>query len=326
MKRQKSSETVESRPKKDRILFFDIVRILCIAFIVYDHSQFRLIPDFNQLFFASGNIFFNIYTAGLAGDAVYGMIFISGAVLEYNYAGLEKLHGYAQFLFRRFVRLYPAFWMSLVVSLICFPLLWQNGLIDVLFEFTGFFIVLGQGPGYINLMGWFIAAIVSLYILFPWFSQVMRKYGFPALVGFLVISWGLRFLLTTYNLGPVELFWRWFPLCNAFEFCLGIYLVQAGLYPKTPTRSPVVRELSDMSYYVFIFHIVVIDIFLSYLLSTLGMFDVSLVSGNYPLADTIWYIQMMAGVLIVSYLVMKIDSRLQKWILQQDTVRRFLRS
>ena len=326
MKRQKPTKSGGPAKTKDRILFFDIIRILCVALIVYDHSRWDLIPGINQSLFSDGMGPFNVYTAGLQGYAVYGMILISGAVLEYNYQGLEKLHGYLQFLFRRFIRLYPAFWMSLIVGLIAFPAVWQNALPALLFEFTGFFVVLGLGPGNINIMGWFIAAIVSLYIFFPWFSKIMWRYGLGALIGFCVISWGLRFLLLTYNLVPVDLFWRWFPLCNAFEFCLGIYLVQTGLYPKKENTSPVIRELSDLSYYVFIFHVLVISVFMTYLVKSLGVFDVGLVSGNLPVSLTIFYLQMMIGILVVSWIVMKMDTGLRSWVLQRDSVKKFLRS
>jgi peptidoglycan/LPS O-acetylase OafA/YrhL len=325
MKRKVPRITTQQPQKRERMLFFDIVRILCIAVIVYDHVRWDLIPNFNQFLFPDGTGFFNIYTSGLQGYAVYGLIVVSGAVLEYNYRGLEKVHEYLQFLFRRFIRIYPAFWMSLIFGLIAIPVVWQNTLPSLLFEFTGFFVVLGLGPGNINNMGWFIAAIVSLYLLFPWFSKIMRRYGFQALIGFCIISWGLRFAIITYNLAPLELFWRWFPLCNAFEFCLGIYIVQAGLYPKKANTSSVIKELSDVSYYVFLFHVMVSLVFINYLVSSLGRFDMALVSNNLPVSLTIFYLQMLIGIFVVSWIAMKIDSRVRSWVLQLDMVRNFLK-
>ena len=63
--------------------------------------------------------------------------------------------------------------------------------------------------------------------------QIHLKIPVSAVIGFCILkAWGLRFLLLTYNPVPLDRFWMWFPLCNAFEFCLGIYIVQAGLYPK----------------------------------------------------------------------------------------------
>ncbi|MFZ1897772.1 acyltransferase family protein [Methanoregula sp.] len=335
MAEKKSRKASKSPKRQNRILVFDLVRILCIAIIVYDHSRLLIIPEINQYFFADAMGPFNIYTNGLQGYAVYGLILISGAVLEYNYQGIEKLHGYLQFLFRRFIRLYPAFWMSLILGLILFVVLsplissavWLNSIPSLLFEFTGFFVVLGQGPGNINNMGWFIATIVSLYILYPWFSKIIRKYGLGALAGFCLMSWGLRYLILTYNIVPINLFWRWFPLCNAFEFCLGIYIVQANLYPKKVNTSPVIRELSDLCYYIFLFHTIVITAFVKYLAyppSPLAVFDYSILPNNPYAANTIDYFQMMIAVFVVSWIAMKIDARIRAWIMQRDAIRNFL--
>ncbi len=324
MKAKKSRADKGTTQTRQRILFFDIIRILCVGIIVYDHSRWDLIPGINQFFFPEGSGPFNIYTSGLQGYAVFGMILVSGAVIEYNYQGLEKLHGYLTFLFRRFIRLYPAFWMSLILGLILTPALWSDRLPGLIFEFTGFFVILGLGLGNINIMGWFIATMVCLYLLFPLFSKIIRDYGIIALAGFCIMSWGLRFLIITYNIVPLNYFWRWFPLCNAFEFCLGIYIVQKSLFPKTINTSPIIRELSDVSYYVFLFHILIIGIFSNYLLFPLGRFDVALALNNAYVADLLFYLQMMATVLIASWVIMKIDTRFRSWILQRDAVRNFL--
>lgn len=326
MKQRKLNKFSEAGKTKERILFFDIIRILCVVLIVYDHSRYYLIPWFNQFFFSDGVSPFNIYSSGLQGFAVYGMIFVSGAVLEYNYQGIEKLHQYSQFLFKRFIRLYPAFWMSLIFTLILFPFLLQTNILNIIWEFTGFFIVIGQGSGYINPVGWFIGTIFSLYVLFPVFSQIIRKYQLTAIIGFWILSWGLRFILLTYNLVPLELFCRWFPLCNAFEFCLGIYFIQMKWYPKKENAYPIVQTFSDLSFYVFLFHISVTGIFLTYLLPSLGAFDFTLAGNNSVLGDTFFYIQMMAAILVVSWIAMIMDLQIRKLISQLDCVKKFLKN
>jgi peptidoglycan/LPS O-acetylase OafA/YrhL len=327
MKRQNQKSTDEPAKQGERILFFDILRILCVAIIVYDHSRFYLVPWFNSFFFADGYGPFNIYSSGLQGYAVYGMILVSGAVLEYNYQGLEKLYGYSRFLFKRFLRLYPAFWMSLIATLLLFPFLLQKGFVEIVGEFSGFFFLLNKpGGADINPMGWFIGTIFLLYILYPFFSRIVRKYGLGAVIGFWILSWGLRFLLVTYNLVPLDSFYRWFPLCNAFEFCLGIYLVQISLFPKKENTSPVIRTLADISFYAFLFHFLVFKVFLVYLLQPLLAADAVLAMNNSVLRDTLFYLEMMGSVIIVSWVVMLLDDRIRIWILQQDRVKKFLAS
>jgi len=329
MKPQRSAKKNDtSGNKPERILFFDIVRIICVAVIVYDHSRFYLIEGINQFFFSDGNGPLNIYTSGLQGFAVFGMIFVSGAVLEYNYRGLERISGYSQFLFRRFIRLYPAFWMSLILGIILFPAVAQQNIAGVLFEFTGFFVILGKGPGIINIMGWFIAAIFSLYILYPWFSQLVRRYQFGCIIALCLITWGSRSLVLTYNLIPLDLFWRWFPLFNAFEFCLGIYLVQNAWYPKKENVYPLIRMLADLSFYVFIFHVVVGYVFILDIetLRPLIAFNNVIAMNNITIASTLYYLEMLAAILLVSWVAMKVDNRLRKWIMQQNVIRTFLKS
>jgi peptidoglycan/LPS O-acetylase OafA/YrhL len=327
MKPRKSSKTPEGETKKkDRILFFDLLRIACVAVIVYVHSQYNVVEAINRFLFSDGYGPLNIYPSGLQGFAIYGMIFVSGAVLEYNYRGLDRVSGYAQFIFKRFIRIYPAFWMSLILGILLFPLVLQNHLYGALFEFTGYYVILGKGPGLINEMGWFIAAIFSLYLLFPYLSAFVRKYQLYALVVLCLVSWGLRSVVLTYSLVPLDQFWRWFPLFNAFEFCLGIYLVQNRWYPMTENVYPAVRRLSDLSFYVFLFHVIIFRVFLLDVeqLRPLISFDTMLAMNNLYVGYTIYYLQMMLAALIVSWIAMEADAGIQRWILQRESVKKFL--
>jgi len=258
------------------------------------------------------------------------MIFVSGAVLEYNYRGLERLSRYGQFLFRRLLRLYPVFWISLIFGIILGILLTPAFLLQhipgVLFEFTGFYVVLGQGPGLVNLMGWFIAAIVCLYLLYPWLSRLVSRYQLAAIAGLCLVSWGARSLVLTYNIIPLDQFWRWFPLFNAFEFCLGIYIVQKGWFPKKANTSRIIRLLADLSFYVFLFHTLVIGVLLHLISPSnwLVMLDNAIAMNNLAAGYALYYIETMAAVLIVSWIAMKVDIRIQRWILRQDRVKKFL--
>jgi len=318
MKRRKPSKAIAEPAKKpERLLFFDVIRIVCVALIVYDHGQLYFLQGLNRFLFADGNGPFDIYSAGAQGFAVYGMILVSGAVLEYNYRGLERMSEYSSFLFRRLIRLYPAFWMSLVLGIILFPAVLQQNIGTVLFEFTGFFVVLGQGPGNINIMGWFIAAIVCLYILYPWLSRFIKKYQLWGLAGLCLLSWGARSLVLMYNLIPLDSFWRWFPIFNAFEFCLGIYLVQSGMYPKKENTYPIIHTLADLSFYVFILHVVINNDLFGldmYMLSPLISADMAIAMGNQLVVDGLYWLEAMGTILIVSYIVMRIDNRFQRWI------------
>ena len=307
----------------DRILFFDILKIVFIAVIVYDHQQFSIIPWFNNIFFSDGQNFFNIYTNGITSLAVYGMFFISGAVLEYNYKRIENFLGYRKFLFKRFIRLYPAFWMSLIFGLVVFItiafeieyMIIRNNIFKIIFEYTGFYVVLGLGPGFINNMGWFIAAIFSLYILFPYLSKIVKKYQLAAILAFLLVSFVSRYLFYTYSGILPDLLWYWFPLCNLFEFSLGIYIIQKQFYPKNQNKYPIVLLLVDLSFYVFLFHMLIIWGIARFLPTTGPLIFVCSV-----------YAGMWGIVLCVCWIVMIVDKEIQRTIRQNETIKKFLQS
>jgi len=157
--------------------------------------------------------------------------------------------------------------------------------------------------GILNQMGWFIGTIMLLYLLYPLFSKSMHTYGFRALLGFWIMSWGLRYYLITYNPIPLLNFPLWFPLCNAFEFCLGIYIIQQGIYPKAETKSPIIRNLSDVSFYAFLFHVVVITCIIACVPKP------STISGL-----IFFYFATMAAVPIVSEAVMILDRKIHTYL------------
>lgn len=298
-----------------RVVFFDCIRIICIAIIVYAHSQFSLIPWFNSLFFSDGQVFFNIYNGGITRLAVFGIFFISGAVLSYSYKEINTVRQYRSFIFKRLIRMYPAFWMSLLLGIFLCPVLFWQNFFAVLFEFTGFFVILGQGPGIINPMGWFIGTIVILYALFPLLAKFVKKFNLGAVLALMLVSFVCRYLLLTYNFIPLDRFYLWFPLCNLFEFALGIYIVQANFYPKNSGKYPVIHQLAELSFYVFLFHLIVLRAIIPHL-PTSGTIS----------SGIICYCYLMTAVLLVSWLAMLVDNRIQSWIRNNDKVKKVLLS
>jgi peptidoglycan/LPS O-acetylase OafA/YrhL len=308
-----------------RLVFFDILRIFFIFAIVYVHFQFNLLSWFNRFFYPDGYLPFNIYPAGLEGLAVYGLIFISGAVLEYNYTQIEGYLQYTKFIVKRFIRIYPAFWLSLLFGLLLDIVMIpsfageiiKNNLFFIIFEYTGFFIILGQGPGFINTMGWFIAVIVSLYLIFPWLSVNIRKYKLFAIIAVMIVSFGSRSLLFTYDTMLPSLLWRWFPLCNLFEFCLGIYIVQLSFFPKNVNDHPIIHEIAELSFYVFLFHVIIIQVFtvgVGYGTVITGFFEMLFSPLPLLIQNILRYLTIEFIVLLVSIIAMKTDRIIQQRI------------
>lgn len=305
---KRSRKPSEIKQISDRIVFFDILRILFISFIVYGHMHVLNNPWLNALF-QDGYTPFSIYPISLGTLALYGMFFISGAVIEYHYKKIKNASEHREFLFRRFIRLYPAFWMSLIFGILLFPSYLQAGMLPIIIEFSGFYSFIGPGLGLINQMGWFIGAVVCLYIVYPWITKILEKHGFTALVIIMIISFSTRVYLLTINPLQIPEMFKWFPLCNLFEFCLGIYIVKKKWYPVIPGEFPTLRKLSELSFYVFLFHVIIIKEFL-------GL--------NFPsYIPNQWVILFFyATVLIISGVAMVFDKQIQNAVFRNCWVKK----
>jgi hypothetical protein len=124
---------------------------------------------------------------------------------------------------------------------------------DVIRWFSGFqafFITNPVDAMKINITYWFIGVIVSLYLLYPLLLYPMKKHPNISLISFFFISlasrWIMYYVFPMFGGG-----WDWFPSCRLFNFGLGIYLIQKGLFPKAISNRTI-TFVSAMSYYVYL--------------------------------------------------------------------------
>jgi peptidoglycan/LPS O-acetylase OafA/YrhL len=186
------------------------------------------------------------------------MIFVSGAVLEYTYPYFRDFEEISAFYVRRLFRIYPAFWMSLIVGLAICPFLLHRIQPHILvLEFTGFCAFVGQWSRSINYCGWFVGLIVTLYFLYPFLSASIRKYPFLMLFLIAVSEIALRYTFTVYHPAIFGLYPdRWFPVCNFLEFGLGIWIIQQDVFPKWRYDNTLIEFLAGISFYVFLIHLI----------------------------------------------------------------------
>jgi peptidoglycan/LPS O-acetylase OafA/YrhL len=251
----------------DQNLLFDLLRILAISMVVAIHmgnSDVLNIPVLYQnygLFGKIGSI------SGLGGNignwGVEVFIILSGCVLEYTYGkriwDAASNFDYRLFIEKRLIRIYPAYWFSLLLAL-----LFNTGLIsaiswiDAVKTASGFYIFpalfsnTSTGDQLLNPMGWFIGLIVCLYFLYPFLSGFIKRNGLTVMILVFVLSLVVRVALLM--ISPHGMAFYWFPLSRLFEFTLGIYIVQEGFYLKTTHSSKTIRFLSDLSFPVFLVH------------------------------------------------------------------------
>jgi peptidoglycan/LPS O-acetylase OafA/YrhL len=230
---------------ENRILIFDVLRIPAIIGIVMFHIGEMIGKDFS--FGAFGVIIF---------------IFTSGCVLELGYGkkiwGAVSKFDYRSFIETRILRIYPAYWLAIVLALIISPYaragLNLSNLLKTVSGFYPIFATKGDAfiGGVIEPVGWFVCAIMLLYLLYPMLSKFLKENGIQALIIILVVS-----AFSTMTLPAGDILGgnaSWFPLSTMAEFALGIYVVQAGLYLKTVNTSRIVRFASDLSFPVFLVH------------------------------------------------------------------------
>lgn len=238
----------------NRLVVFDLLRVIAILMVVAIHvSQIESqhIPFLSPLLGEYGIP--NIITAGVGGWGVIIFIAISGAVLEYTHGSkINSGFDYKKFIFKRLMRIYPAYWLSLIIALAANP-----GLIstlpydEFLKSFSGFQVYFQEYGGQINNMGWFIGLIVTLYLLYPMLSKILKLYGFPALVFIILFS---SFVTVTIPPGYIGANSYWNPLARLANFSIGIYLIQVKVYPKAVNKSVLLKFLSDLSFPVFLVH------------------------------------------------------------------------
>jgi peptidoglycan/LPS O-acetylase OafA/YrhL len=238
---------------RGRLLFIDVIKISGLALVLLQHLVgTKLIPSW----IPSINMNYRPYvfetTYGTIG--VWLFVFASGCSLAASNTEFSSLSEVKGFYKKRFIRIYPAYWVSLLFSIFIFS--WIMPTItatDLIKWFSGFQVYLANywyEQGKINVTYWFIGLILSLYLLYPLLLYAIKKHANISLVSFFFISMASRWLL--YDIFP--LFsggWSAFPLCRLFNFGLGIYLMRRGLFPKAISNRKI-AFVCAMSFYAYL--------------------------------------------------------------------------
>lgn len=269
-----------------RLLFFDLLRIVSVAAIVIYHLSGICGWGALSTLYTINSFYFNL---GIVGT--YLLIFVSGAVLEYTHPNLKGFDEIATFYIRRLIRIYPAFWMSLIVAVVCIPALVFLPPHVAFLEIMGYN-YLGDTTT-INAVGWFIGVIVILYFAYPFLSAAIRKHPYFTFFLIVVIEIPVRYFLCTHSFPAFRVQPdRWLPFCSFLEFGLGIWIVQQNLYPKWTYNSSALSFLAEISFYVFLTH---------YLVGFVELARISLLI----------YIP---ALMLLSWLMMLGDQRIQVWV------------
>lgn len=233
-----------------RLLIFDLLRIVAIFLVIIAHiGQKHSISILNC---ACG--VHDFYFVSFGGIGVTIFLIVSGAALRLSNA---QVISYKKFIIKRLCRIYPAYWCSLIIILLGsavkshMPTL---NPIDLILSATAMYAFAGEWGGPINSSSWFIGLIIILYMIYPFVAHIIRTHGHIALLSLLIVSIWSRWFFGQ-EIDPAIRVTEWFPLCRIFEFALGIFIVEKGIYPKALTNSKPIYLLSNLSFYLFLIHI-----------------------------------------------------------------------
>ncbi|MEO6666084.1 MAG: acyltransferase family protein, partial [Nitrospiria bacterium] len=179
-----------------------------------------------------------------------------------------------RFFLGRVVRIYPIYYMSLLIGLAvqgvvavwgvvahgrAFVLLPDLTIGDLVLMLTGFYAFAGQWGGPLVWSSWFIGLIMVLYLVFPVLSAAIRRAPWTSLAGLLILSAASRMLTGgtgTLPGDPLE----WFPVNRMFEFGVGIFLVRVLgrerllRWNQLLSRIPSLTYFSALSFPLFLVH------------------------------------------------------------------------
>jgi len=240
---------------KKRLLFIDILKIIGIGCVLFWH-----------LFFNTYNLVWFLPLYGmlhLGGLGVILFLIASGAALTYNQYNFNDVKNILIFYYKRLVRVYPAMWLSTLFTFLLLPSSFQNiDYIKLLEELTGFYYYFNKTTPIINSSIWFIGLIIILYILYPLLYNIIRKYRYYGFIVIFIISMATHIYL--YNnpefLSYTNLFY-FGVIPNLWAFCLGIFAMSINLYPKFESKNVVIKELSNLSFYIYLLQFAIIPIY-----------------------------------------------------------------
>lgn len=242
-----------------RLLIFDAAKIISVFLIVLHHLPIGINERLGLY-----NVFIPVIgypSIGSVGLIVF--VITSGALLENKYGA--GTYGLSRFYYKRFLKIYPAYWASLIFGLITNPGL--LAFLSPVFVIVNLFALThytGMYSTALNSLGWFVGMIAILYLLFPFLSKIMGAWYIALVVVFagllvrqalipLQIIGGIDCQL--YILDNMPLLSYYFsPLGNIGFFCLGIFMMKNQMFPQIKSGE-LAASMGNYTYYVLLAHV-----------------------------------------------------------------------
>ena len=208
---------------RERIFYLDFIRALSAITIITFH--FNLEINDNRIYIANplpvngANIDF-----GNVGVSLF--FIISGAALMYTYS--DGRYSIKEYFFKRFLSIYPAYYISYAIAFLYFFYL-NSHIKHSVPGWTFVFTILGLDgylgrtiPNYYLLGEWFLGCIILLYLIFPFLRKLVIKK--PYITAVILIIYYV--LLVTYYPFKMRIDWNF--ITRIPDFMFGMYFVKYG--------------------------------------------------------------------------------------------------
>ena len=227
---------------KDRLAFFDVVKTIAIPLIVIQHIP--QLADINTEHFVLP-VFGNL---GLGRIGVAMFVFTSGALLYHSYPRVGDL---GKYFWRRALRLYPAYWLSIILGMIFLASRWpEQNTLKIIDQFLGLtmYTPISQNTLF-NTVGWYIGMIMTLYLAYPLLARAFEKHAPITIIMVVFISIIYRAVTYGHPMPVLALEWYYSPISNIGFFVLGMATIKYGFYQKY-NNIKYVGFLADLSFYM----------------------------------------------------------------------------
>jgi peptidoglycan/LPS O-acetylase OafA/YrhL len=200
------------------------LRMVFALMVFFSHIKF---VDEGSFFYSAHRSFLN---QGFIGVSFFFML--SGFVLafSYNKKPIQNLSDLKVYFFKRFLKIYPSFWVSLACSLFFsggFFLFtnWHKIFLANLFLVQSWIPIL-EYQFYLNSPAWSLSVEVFLYLSFPLLLKSINNY--PMKLIFIILGMSLSALFISLFYLPesdmVKYFLYLSPVVHLFEFAIGMFL------------------------------------------------------------------------------------------------------
>ena len=176
-----NSEMESTLVKSNRLIEIDALRVIAIIAIVVSHIH-GIIPIFQD----SSTIMMIELIISVCGLSLF--FFLSGYSLMIKKPEFNDFDDLKFYLARRFLRIYPLYWVYLLVTFIVYPIDIVNWttISQQLINISGLQMFLA--PQFSEPTTWFVGAIIIFYLLFPVIIFFARKITRTRTVSILMVS------------------------------------------------------------------------------------------------------------------------------------------